>query len=108
MNKEEFDSKMSTMLDKIPNEASDVILDDVAMFINDNEQMNKKLEEREKEIADLKKRNETLQRVNGNLLQQVSVAPDKPQKEEVEDKGKPYFDMRDVFDSHGNFLQNIK
>lgn len=104
MNKEEFDSKMTSMLDKIGNDASGLILDDVAIFLSDNENMNKELADKDKEIADLKKRNETLQRVNGNLLQQVSVQPEvKPEDKAIEDKGKPYFDMHDVFDERGNF-----
>lgn len=105
MKKEEFDSKMSSMLDKIGTDSSNLILDDVAVLLNDNENMNKMLEEKEKQIADLKVRNERLQTVNGNLLKQVSVADDKPISDErkVEDKGRPYFDMRSVFDKNGNF-----
>jgi hypothetical protein len=102
MNKEEFDSKMTSMLGKIGDEASGLILDDVAIFLSDNENMNKEIAEKDKQIADLKLRNETLQKVNGNLLQQVSVQPE-AKKEEIEDKGKPYFDMHDVFDERGNF-----
>ena len=92
------------MLNKIGDEASGLILDDVAIFLSDNENMNKKLEEDELTIADLKKRNETLQRVNGNLLQQVAVQPEKKVENEFVEKAKPTFDMRSVFDKNGNFL----
>lgn len=109
MKKEEFDSKLSSMLDKIGSDSSNLILDDVAVLLNDNEQMNKVIEDKEKQIADLKTRNERLQQVNGNLLQQISVADDKPQKSEDKkvDLGKPYFDMRDCFDKNGNFKQTM-
>ncbi len=109
MNKEEFDSKMSSMLDKIGTDNSNLILDDVAMFLSDNESMNKEIEKRDKEIQDLKSRNETLQRVNGNLLQQVgtSIELDKketiPNKRDNAEENKPIFNMRDVFDERGNF-----
>lgn len=109
MNKEEFDSKMSSMLDKIGTDNSNLILDDVAMFLSDNESMNKEIEKRDKEIQDLKSRNETLQRVNGNLLQQVgtSIELDKketiPNKRDIAEENKPIFNMRDVFDERGNF-----
>ena len=107
MKKEEFDSKLSSMLDKIGSEPSNLILDDVAYLLNDNEKMNKELEDKEKMIADLKTRNERLQQVNGNLLQQISVADDKPKNEPEKkvDNGRPYFDMRDCFDKNGNFVR---
>lgn len=109
MKKDEFDSKMSSMLEKIGNDNSNLILDDVAVFINDNQSMNEEIEKKEKEIQELKKRNETLQRVNGNLLQQVgtSIKEDdemkKEEKKKISEEGKPTFNMRDVFDERGNF-----
>ena len=104
MKKEEFDSKMTSILDKIGNDTSSLILDDVAVLLSDNENMNKEIDERDKEIADLKKKNEALQRVNGNLLLQVGVGKDEEvQKEKIEDKGRPDFNMRSVFDKNGNF-----
>lgn len=110
MKKEEFDSKMSSMLEKIGNDNSNLILDDVAVFINDNISMNEALEKREKEIQDLKSRNETLQRVNGNLLQQVGTQVQEVKEtknENVADKGKPYFNMQDIFDKNGNFKTRL-
>lgn len=110
MKKEEFDSKMSGMLEKLDADNSNLILDDVAVFINDNISMNELIEKKEKEISELKSRNETLQRVNGNLLQQVGTQipeADNSKNENV-DKYKPVFNMRDVFDAQGNFKLNYK
>lgn len=106
MKKEDFDSKMSSMLEKIGTDSSNLILDDVAILLSDNENMNKEIERKENEIADLKKRNDTLQRVNGNLLQQVGMTQDKEeQKREKEEKEeKTYFDFRAIFDKNGNFI----
>ena len=100
MQKEEFDSKISSMLEKLGNDNSNLILDDVAVFINDNIAMNETLNKKDKEIQELKNRNDTLQRVNGNLLQQVGtqISEEKPKEETNADRGKPYFNMRDVFD----------
>lgn len=111
MNKEEFDSKMTSMLEKIGNDNSELILDDVAVFLSDNQAMNEELEKRAKEIKELKNRNETLQRVNGNLLQQVgtSIKEDDEnkntayKKKDIAEEGRPIFNMRDAFDSNGNF-----
>ena len=105
MKKEEFDSKMTSMLDKIGTDSSNLILDDVAILLSDNENMNKEIEDRDKQIADLKKRNETLQNVNGNLLKQVGMNQDiEEQKlhneDKFVDKGKPEFNMKSVFDKN--------
>lgn len=109
MKKDEFDSKMTSMLNKIGTDNSNLILDDVAVFLSDNENMNKELEEKEKQIQDLKNRNDTLQRVNGNLLQQVGMSIDEDKKmltnpeSKKKEEDKPVFNMRDVFDERGNF-----
>lgn len=105
MKKEDFDSKMSSMLEKIGTDSSNLILDDVAILLSDNENMNKEIERKEQEIADLKKRNDTLQRVNGNLLQQVGFGEDKEeQKNKEEKKEDNYFNFRAIFDKNGNFI----
>lgn len=105
MKKEEFDSKMTSMLEKIGTDSSNLILDDVAVFLSDNENMNKEIEDRDKQIADLRKRNETLQNVNGNLLKQVGMNQDVEEQrlhneDKFVDKGKPEFNMKSVFDKN--------
>ena len=106
MKKEEFDSKMTSMLDKIGTDSSNLILDDVAILLSDNENMNKEIEDRDKQIADIKKRNETLQSVNGNLLKQVGMNQDSEEsrirnQDRLDvDKGKPEFNMKSVFDKN--------
>lgn len=109
MKKEEFDSKMTSILDKIGSDSSSLILDDVAILLSDNENMNKEIERKEAEIVDLKKKNETLQKVNGNLLLQVGFQDDEEPKKEIENKnyGRPDFNMRSVFDKNGNFKQTL-
>ena len=112
MKKEDYDQKMSSMLEKIGNDNSNLILDDVAVFIDDNTKMENTIFEKNKEIEELKKRNETLQRVNGNLLQQVGNISQQTENENINKKniaeeGKPVFNMRDVFDSKGNFKFNL-
>lgn len=111
MKKEEFDQKMSSMLEKIGNDNSNLILDDVAVFIDNNIKMNEEIEKKNNEIKELQKRNETLQRVNGNLLQQVGnidqTTNENRNVKNVADEGKPVFNMRDVFDKNGNFKFNL-
>ena len=105
MKNEEYQKKMDSMLEKVGNEAGNLILDDVGLLITDNKQMNDDLNAKDKEIENLKKMNTTLQNINGNLLQQVSMGVDESitKKEEKTEKEKKPFNMRDIFDEKGNF-----
>lgn len=105
MKNADFQDKMNQLQEKIGEEASGLILDDVGVLLNDNLNMNKELENKDEQIASLKARNEKLLEVNGNLLQQVSMAeePRNVSKETKEEKRKP-FDFRSVFDKNGNFI----
>ena len=104
MKNEDYQKKMDSMLEKVGNEAGNLILDDVGILITDNKQMNDDLIAKDKEIENLKKMNTTLQNINGNLLQQVSMGVDTS----IEDKQKikepeKEFDFRSAFDDKGNF-----
>ena len=79
------------------------IADDIGTMMTGNTQTLKELEKRDAEINDLKKSNEALVASIGNLLKQVSMAPDPDvirMREEVEVK-QPY-DLRNAFDENGN------
>jgi len=105
MKNEDYQKKMDSMLEKVGNDAGNLILDDVGLLITDNKQMNDDLIAKDKEIENLKKMNTTLQTINGNLLQQVSMSVDETidnKKEENKSQNKS-FNMKDVFDEKGNF-----
>lgn len=109
MKKEEFDSKVNEMLEKIGTDSANLILDDVGILLNDNVEMNKSLEKRDREIQDLKRTNETLQKVNGNLLQQVSMKEDnnpipKDEKRDISKENRPIINFKDSLDKNGNFI----
>lgn len=102
MNYKDYDEKMTSMLSKIGNESSNLILDDIAIFLSDNQKMNDDLKNKDEEIERLKNLNQKLQQVNGNLLLQIPVM--KEEKEDsVPNKKSKSFSMRDVFDEKGNF-----
>jgi hypothetical protein len=102
MKNNEFQNKMTEMQKKIGNDASNLILDDIGLLLTDNQNMNDELSKRDKEIQSLKQTNEMLQRVNGNLLQQVAMGDDDEPKSKEPEKKEP-FDFRSVFDENGNF-----
>lgn len=104
MTNQEFQDKMNSIQEKIGKDASNLILDDIGLLISDNQNMNKLAEDKDKQIEKLKQTNETLQSVNGNLLQQVAMADD-PDVQELEDNSgqQEPFDFRTAFDEKGNF-----
>lgn len=104
MKNEDYQKKMDSMLEKVGNEAGNLILDDVGLLITDNKQMNDDLIAKDKEIENLKKMNTTLQNINGNLLQQVSMGVDTSieDKQRIKEPEKE-FDFRSAFDEKGNF-----
>lgn len=104
MTQEDYQKRIDNIIDKIGNEASNLILDDVAILLNDNKQINEELKNKDKKIEELNKMNSTLQTVNGNLLQQVSVGIEETEVQKKEqEKPSRTFNMRDVFDEKGNF-----
>lgn len=99
-----YDTKISSMLDKIGNEASDKILDDVAVLLTDNQQMNTALETKDKEIEKLKEDYSKLQKVNANLLLQIPAIKDEENRKNEETKTNPKtFSYKDCFDEKGRF-----
>lgn len=103
MKYKDYDEKMTSMLSKIGNESSNLILDDVALFLTDNQQMNEELKNKDDEIERLKNLNTKLQQVNGNLLLQIPTTKEEKKDDSSSAKKENTFSMRDVFDEKGNF-----
>lgn len=105
MTNSEFQDKMNSIQEKIGQDASSLILDEIGILLTDNQSMNDTIKNKDNEIDRLKKNNEMLQNVNGNLLQQVAMGDDpdtmKPKDQDQNDI-KP-FDFRSAFDEYGNF-----
>lgn len=101
MEYKKFEEKTNSMLDKIGNEASNLILDDVAVLLTDNQNMNQVINSKDEEIQKLKDLNSRLQQVNSNLLLQIPV--NKEEKNEDQNERRKVFSMREAFDEKGNF-----
>lgn len=100
MKYKEFENKISSIQDKIGDSSANLILDDIAVLLTDNQVMNKEIEDKDSEIENLKASIDKLQKVNGNLLLQLPVMKEE-KKEETPKKN--YRNMRDNFDEFGNF-----
>lgn len=93
-----------SMQEKLGEENSALIADDIGTLITANANTQKALRERDDEIAKLKADKEKLILANGNLLKQVPVEH-KVKSTEVEDKSEEVknITVADAFDANGNF-----
>lgn len=107
MKEADFQEKLNSIQEKIGEDASNLILDEIGVLLTDNKAMNNTIDDKDKEIERLKKTNETLQNVNGNLLQQVAMGEDIEiqRKTKESEEPKKTFDFRSAFDEYGNFKQ---
>ena len=103
MKEKEFEKSIKDMKEKLGEENSGLILDDLGLLITDNSAMNKTLKEKEAQIEQLKKDKENLLNVNANLFQQVSIGEEEDETKNKEDQKPTPFDFRSAFDEKGNF-----
>ena len=103
MKNPEYQTKLNEIQEKIGQDASALIMDDIAVLLTDNQSMNKTIEDKDIEIENLKKRNESLMNVNANLLQQVPMGNEEDLKPNGPEKKKEPFDFRSVFDEKRKF-----
>ena len=102
MKNPDFQTKLNEMQEKIGEDNAALILDDIGLLLTDNQAMNDEIAKKDNEINTLKKTNEMLQKVNGNLLQQVAMGDDVDTQPKEPEKKQP-FDYRSVFDEKRKF-----
>lgn len=85
---------------KFGDNSSNLILDDVAVLLTDNQKMNQEIDDKNKKIEELESSINKLQKVNGNLLLQIPSIKEVREKEEAP---KQYYSMREAFDEFGRF-----
>lgn len=105
MKNNEMETFTNTLREKLGEENSALIADDLGTLITDNSTMNSTLESKDKEIEQLRKTNENLIKVNGNLLQQVSMGEDTQSFSKKEENEKKPFSFKSAFDDKGNFIE---
>lgn len=106
MQNKEFQDSINKITEKLGQEASGLILDDLGILLADNLNMNKEIEQKDNTIADYKQRNEKLLETNSGLFQQIAMAketePEITSPAEKPQEKNP-FDFREAFDEYGNF-----
>lgn len=105
MKEEDLRAITDSIESKIGKEASGLIADDLGKLFTSNIQTLNTLSSNSEEIKRLKDTNEKLVIANGNLLQQVPMAPeyDKHPSDDGVKENKKSFNFRDAFDDKGNF-----
>lgn len=99
MTEEELNKSFDNIKNILGDENYSLISGEIGSLITRNEEINKSIDNKDKEIKDLKEKNEKLVLANGSLLKQVPI------KEEVKKavKEPDDFNFRDLFDNKGHF-----
>lgn len=107
MNSEELNTFLDSMKEKLGEENSALISDDLGNLITKNTEVFNMMENKDKEIERLNGLNQKLVSANGSLLQQVSAGFEKNPHESEEDTPKKSFNFRDAFDEKGRFKRKM-
>lgn len=108
MNSEDLNTFLDSMREKLGEENSALISDDLGNLITKNTEIFNTLNNKEKEINRLNDLNQKLVSANGSLLQQVGAGFEKSSHGEADDDApKKSFDFRDAFDEKGNFKKKM-
>lgn len=102
MKEEDLNKLSDSIKEKIGEEASALIADDLGILFTQNKEVQERLSNQENEISRLKDTNEKLVLANGNLLKQVPMGKVEEPKQE-ENQQKKSFNFSEMFDEHGNF-----
>ena len=99
----------SSISEKLGEENSSIIADDIGKLITANTQTIETIDSLQKRINTLEETNQKLVTANGSLLQQIPAVKDyeKHQESNTEEEEKKPFNFHSVFDKHGNFKNDL-
>ena len=98
----------SSISEKLGEENTSIIADDIGKLITANTQTIETIDSLNKRISTLEETNQKLIQANGSLLQQIPAVADyeKHQTAPVEEEKKT-FNFKTMFDKHGNFRKDL-
>lgn len=105
MKEEELKSITDSIKEKIGEESTALIADDLGILFTKNTETLNSISNMNNEISSLKDKNEKLIVANGNLLQQIPMGMTETKKEEQKNSEDTFFDYHSMFDESGNFKQ---
>lgn len=106
MDNGELNTFLDSIKEKLGEENSALISDDLGNLITKNTEVYNMMGNKDKEIERLNGLNQKLISANGSLLQQVSAGFEKNPRDE-DDPPKKSFNFRDAFDEKGRFKQKM-
>lgn len=107
MKEEDLQTITNSIKEKLGEEGTALIADDLGILITKNTQALDDISNKENEISSLKSTNEKLVLANGRLLQQVPMGTVANKEQEKEPQEKKNFNFRSCFDKNGNFKNDI-
>lgn len=107
MNSEELNTFFDSIKEKLGDENSALISDDLANLYTKNTEVYNQMGNKDKEIERLNNLNQKLVSANGSLLQQVSAGIEKNPHDTEDDPPKKSFNFMDAFDEKGRFKQKM-
>lgn len=104
-----FDEIKDSLTEKLGEETTALIGDDLANLMNYDTEMKKTIDSLEKSNKKLSKDKDMLVESNGRLLQQIAVDNEsqlyEPRRVEEEETPKEPLDYRTLFDKNGKFIK---
>lgn len=104
MNKDELEKITKSIQEKLGEENSAIIADDLGLLITQNENTLNQIDEMNKEINILNDTKEKLIMTNGNLLKQIPVGINNVENKDTEEK-EENFSFYKMFDKNGKFIK---
>lgn len=103
MKTENMQSLIDNIQEKLGDENSNLILDDLVTIISDNKEMNETITSKDNDIKKLQQTNSQIMQVNSKLFQQIPLENEE-EKSKKDEEEKP-FSFRKMFDEKGNFIE---
>lgn len=105
MTREEHEKVINSIKEKLGDDSTGLIADDIGLLISDNMAMNETIGKKETEITKLKNDKDLLIKTNGNLLLQVGMGEEEQEVKPEQKVKKETFSFKSIFDEKGNFKQ---
>ena len=106
MKEEDIKQITDSIKEKLGEENSALIADDLGLLLTKNIEVQKELVDKENTINDYKDKNEKLVLANGKLLQSVPMGIDNNSKTDDSSSSEP-FNFKSLFDEKGNFKNQL-
>ena len=108
MNEELLKGITSSISEKLGEENTSIIADDIGKLITANTQTIETINSLQKQVTSLEDTRDKLVRANASLLQQVPAVADYEKHQTApEEEEKKTFNFKTMFDKHGNFRKDL-